>query len=179
MSPNLCLILQRTWVEDYFILLLLSAWSTTVGFKISNLLHVKTHVSLFPMRTLQDWREKATKQAEVSKVQPCEDVGPITAMELEKGLTVKRLFSEGENWHSLIFLLSELVVKRNWSQDKNSPWSLKICPATHATHQKSTPKCTCSFCLQFANTIILALKGMLNKLITQKKLLSTPICPMI
>ena len=53
---------------------------------------MKTHVSPFPSQNIPRLKEKGNKQAEVSKVQPCEDVGPITAMELEKGLTVKRLF---------------------------------------------------------------------------------------
>lgn len=57
--------------------------------RLSDLLHVKIYFSLFPMPEHSRPEEKSTKQAEVSKVQSCEDAGSITAMELKKGLSVK------------------------------------------------------------------------------------------
>lgn len=72
------------WIQD--------KWFTT---------YEDTYVSdpLLRTRTFQDWKEKGNKQAEVSKVQPCEHVSPITAMELEKDYLWKDYFKRENRVH--------------------------------------------------------------------------------
>lgn len=71
-------------MEDYFALLLLVACSTTVRFKISDLLHVKTDSSLFPIP--EHSKTEGTRQQNKLKLAKFSHVkmgGPATTTELQ------------------------------------------------------------------------------------------------
>lgn len=72
-------------MDDYFTLLLLVACSTTVGFKISDLFHVKTDSSLFPIpEHSKTERTRQRNKLKLAKFSHVKMGGPVTTTGLKK-----------------------------------------------------------------------------------------------